>query len=289
MPCSCPRRSFPGNGNYVNSRSFFAIDTAPTSALRRIRSHLTRPQVLLILGGVAIVLGMSGPFDTYSAMRPGPRMTYWTLLVFVTYATGFATSAFLSDPLAQRVPGRWPQVLLSGVGAGLCVSLVLAVFNYLALKNPEFPSVWTDNLIPVIAITVIITALLETFQSHTPEAQNTGKTNLLDRLPLDKRGCLVSLSVSDHYVDVVTTKGREMLLLRLGDAIREAALTPGLQVHRSHWVALDQVTQARRTGETAVLTTSVGDEIPVSRTYMRAVRASGLLPNTGISKGSGNG
>lgn len=250
---------------------------------------MTRPQVLLVLAGVAVVLGMSGPFDTYSSMRPGPRLVYWALLVFMTYATGFTTSVILSDLLVKLVPSRWPRVLLSGVSAGFCVSLVLAVFNFLALENPEFPAVWTANLLPAIAIAVIVTALLETFQTNVPEAQDTAIANLLDRLPLDKRGRLVSLSVSDHYVDVVTTQGREMLLMRLGDAIQEAAFTPGLQVHRSHWVALDQVSQVRRTGETALLITSTGDEIPVSRTYMGVVRKSGLLPNTGSSARVGNG
>ncbi|MCF6232952.1 MAG: LytTR family transcriptional regulator [Rhodobacteraceae bacterium] len=241
--------------------------------------------MLLVLGGVAIVLGMSGPFDTYSAMRPGPRLIYWTLLVFVTYATGFVTSDALFELLQKRVQGRWPRTFLSGVGAGLCVSVVLGFFNFLALENPEFPSVWIDNLVPVIAITVIVTALFESLQPNTPMAQNLSRPDLLDRLPLDKRGDLVSLSVSDHYVDVVTTKGREMLLMRLSDSIRETALTPGLQVHRSHWVALDQVTQACRTGETALVITSAGDQIPVSRTYMGKLRKSGLLPNVGPGNG----
>lgn len=265
------------------------IDRQSSSTLREIRNHLGRPQVLLILGGVAFVLGMSGPFDTYSSMRPGPRMIYWTLLVFLTYATGFATSEFLFKRLAKQVHGKWPRTFLSGVGAGLCVSLVLGVFNYLALENLELPLDWIDNLLAVIAITVIITALLESFKSNSTEAQNTLKPDLLDRLPLNRRGDLVSLSVSDHYVDVVTTKGREMLLMRLGDAIREATLTPGLQVHRSHWVALGQVAQARRAGETALLITSAGDEIPVSRTYMAALRKSGLLPSAGSSVGADHG
>ncbi|MCW1932118.1 LytTR family DNA-binding domain-containing protein [Pararhodobacter zhoushanensis] len=97
------------------------------------------------------------------------------------------------------------------------------------------------------------------------------------RLPLDKRGALISLSVQDHYVEVVTLRGRELLLMRLSDAIAETGGDVGLQVHRSHWVALDQVRAARREGARGVLTLSDGREIPVSRTYAAAAKAAGLF------------
>ncbi|MCB1397271.1 MAG: LytTR family transcriptional regulator, partial [Rhodobacteraceae bacterium] len=85
------------------------------------------------------------------------------------------------------------------------------------------------------------------------------------------------LSVQDHYVEVVTTRGRELLLMRLSDAIAETEGCAGLQVHRSHWVALDQVQAAHRDGARAVLTLSDGREIPVSRTYVPAAKEAGLL------------
>ena len=87
----------------------------------------------------------------------------------------------------------------------------------------------------------------------------------------------MSLSVQDHYVEVTTTKGRELILLRLGDAMAEVGETAGLQVHRSHWVATDQVTAARRDGARAILTMSDGRDIPVSRTYVPAIKEAGLL------------
>jgi DNA-binding LytR/AlgR family response regulator len=101
---------------------------------------------------------------------------------------------------------------------------------------------------------------------------------LLDRLPLDKRGPLVSISVEDHYVRVRTAQGEELLLMRLTDAIREVGASKGVQVHRSHWVALDAVRAARREGDRAILTMAHGPEIPVSRTNVPAIREAGLLP-----------
>jgi len=69
-----------------------------------------------------------------------------------------------------------------------------------------------------------------------------------------------------------------MLLMRLSDAIRETAPTAGLQVHRSHWVARDQIASVKRTGDRAIMTLKTGAEIPASRTYIPALRDAGLLP-----------
>ena len=72
---------------------------------------------------------------------------------------------------------------------------------------------------------------------------------LLARLPHGTRGKLLHLAVADHPVDVTTDRGHALVLIRLSDAIAETAPTPGLQVHRSHWVALDAVRGTRQVGK----------------------------------------
>ena len=43
--------------------------------------------------------------------------------------------------------------------------------------------------------------------------------------------------MEDHYVRVFTDAGESLILLRLSDAMAEVRDVPGLQIHRSHWVA----------------------------------------------------
>ena len=116
-------------------------------------------------------------------------------------------------------------------------------------------------------------------QREAVSPATTQSPALLDRLPFDKRGPLLALSVSDHYVEVRTSKGHELLLMRLSDAIRETAPEPGLQIHRSHWVAKSAVQSARRDGARAFLTLIDGTEVPASRTYLPALKEAGLLPD----------
>jgi len=100
---------------------------------------------------------------------------------------------------------------------------------------------------------------------------------ILDRVPLRQRSRLIALIVEDHYVDIVTDKGRTLVLMRLADAIREAAPVPGLQVHRSHWVAFDAVVRAQRSEGKVMLELSNGMRLPVSRGFLPAAKDAGLV------------
>jgi DNA-binding LytR/AlgR family response regulator len=100
---------------------------------------------------------------------------------------------------------------------------------------------------------------------------------ILERVSLPQRGRLIALIVEDHYVDIVTDKGRTLVLMRLADAIREAAPVPGLQVHRSHWVALAAVAKTLRSEGKVLLELSNGMKLPVSRGYLPAARDAGLV------------
>ncbi|MGI9353558.1 MAG: LytTR family DNA-binding domain-containing protein [Rhizobiaceae bacterium] len=41
----------------------------------------------------------------------------------------------------------------------------------------------------------------------------------------------------EHYVEVVTDRGRYLVLMRLTDAVEVCGLCDGMRVHRSAWVS----------------------------------------------------
>ena len=100
---------------------------------------------------------------------------------------------------------------------------------------------------------------------------------LIRRLPEAQRGALLRLSVRGHYTDVHTENGTVSLLLRFSDAMAEVGDTPGLQVHRSHWVARAAVQGSRRHNGRIFLLTLDGAELPVSRNHLAAAAEAGLL------------
>ncbi|MBF9059753.1 hypothetical protein HKCCSP123_11225 [Rhodobacterales bacterium HKCCSP123] len=251
----------------------------PQSALREIRAHLGRPLTLTALAGATAVLVLAGPFGTLESLGPAGRIGYWGAVVASTYAAGTAVNVLLRP----RVGGlaRGVRVAAIALATALVVTALVVGLNLLLLGVVPDADGRGGVVAAIFAIAAIASATLHLTRSEEEPARAEdadGPPPLLARLPLEKRGALVALSVEDHYVRIRTTRGEEMLLMRLGDAIREAAPTPGLQVHRSHWVAIGAVRAARREGDRAVLEMAVGGDIPASRSHIPALREAGLLP-----------
>lgn len=266
-----------GNGAFVTDGDYRVTDTPLHLALRELRLDFTNPKGLIALTGVGLIFGVSGPFGTFLDLTLIPRIIYWLVVVFATYATGSVINHYLQFRHGNRLGPFWRQILLLGTATACGVFVVLTVINVVAFGT------WFDGARGVAltfgmvwSISVLVVAMLLVF-SPLIDDDGDGPPALLDRLPLDKRGPLVSLSAEDHYVAVTTTRGTELILMRLSDAIRETGPVVGLQVHRSHWVALDAVRTATRSGDRAVLTLVDGREITASRSYLPALRAAGLF------------
>ncbi|WP_049835008.1 LytTR family DNA-binding domain-containing protein [Octadecabacter temperatus] len=240
---------------------------------------MAQPARLAGLLGASVVLTLMGPFNTSEVMRVAPRLAYWAAVVFSCYTIGYFANQ-IGGHLAGPRAGFAKRLIFCG---GLTALGVLAAVYVLTGLAIGYWAVGRDLLLlsaNVIAISSIITAVFLLIDDSETAPESAALPVILDRLPFDKRGALVSLSVEDHYVRIRTTNGEDMVLLRLADAMREVGDTTGLQVHRSHWIALDQVTAAARKGDGAILSMASGPDIPVSRANISSIKEAGLLPRT---------
>lgn len=155
---------------------------------------------------------------------------------------------------------------------GFVVVTLLLLFGHQAL-HLLFPGTFTDFwsymmlLLPIQL--AIFGAFLCAFDIHIDYAEVTGRwtdTPLQRLLPYDKRGKLVFLRASDHYVIVRTTKGEHELRMRFADALDRLGTARGLQVHRSFWVAQDYLATPRKEGRRMVMRVD-NVTIPISATY----------------------
>lgn len=228
---------------------------------------------LAVLG---LVVGLVGPFGTYP-MGTLPRLVYWAMVVFGTAVIGTLCSGLLVRLLRPLVPPLVADIL-GGAIAGLPVTLVVLAINSVAF-GPATHSIGVGTLVVSCSIiTASVTLLVSLFaRREAPELADRAAPRLLDRMPLPVRGRLLHLAVADHYVEVTTDRGKALLLMRLSDAIGEAAPVEGLQVHRSHWVALAAVRKATRKAGKPVVELETGTVVPISRTYLAEARAAGLI------------
>lgn len=268
-----------GKRGFASGRRGFVTDKPSSFALRELRAHLGAPEVLAIQAGIGILLGISGPFGTFDGLALLPRLIYWMGIVFGTYALGSAVSLLVIDRLDAR--SDWPvalKVFRGGIIIGLGVVVFLGLWNLPFFGwQGLFGQVLVAGMLASFGVAWIVLGLRTVFPDPATSSE-TRLPALLQRLPLEKRGALIALCATDHYVEVITENGRELVLMRLADAIEETAPTRGVQVHRSHWIALAQVRGVERRGEGALLDMGDGLEIPVSRRHMSTIRAAGLLP-----------
>jgi hypothetical protein len=273
-----PERCSPPKPAFGSNKDRFVSDARPQSALREWRDHLRHPATLVAMGAVALILALIGPYGTSDLLRPLPRFGYWALIVPATYGAGSLVVTWL-----RAVLPPWPFALrmgLAGVTTGLAVAGVVLGVNALALGFVPAPDALPGFVGNVAGVAMVVTlAIAYVTRQHTGATPvRPAPPTILQRVPLEKRGALLALSVEDHYVKVHTSNGTEMLLMRLSDAMREVGDLRGAQVHRSHWVAFNAVRAARRDGDRAILTLTTGTDIPVSRANMSKVKEAGLLP-----------
>lgn len=258
----------------------------------------------LIWIAVSVALSGLGPINPRSGLPVPQLLGYWLTVLGVAIALGAGLRQ-----VALRLVGRgrrpWVVDALLVPAFVLLYTPALHRFNQLVFgATAQLSLAETGLLVAGLVLVVVLTREafglhapgvnvwrpLEPVPASEPEAEPpTGAPDpampaapataeidepvpLLRRLPAPMRGEIHVVSSANHYVDVRTVRGVTSLLLRFSDALDELGETPGLQIHRSHWVADRAVAHLRRAGNRLYVVLSCGNELPVSRTHARAVR-----------------
>jgi DNA-binding LytR/AlgR family response regulator len=231
--------------------------------------------------GLAIAVVAAG-FMAYSGafgsdrLGAAPRFAYWLGLMVVGWLWGLFVSSYLFGPTGRTGSRLWLRVLLTALAIAVPYSVVVGVVTWLA-RGSHFWSLADilDLLLSVTLISAVMIVLnvLVGRQMATSTSASATPAKFLDRLPLKLRGAQVwAVEAEDHYLRLHSSRGQDLILMRLSDAIDELQGIEGAQVHRSWWVARDAITEAVRGDGRATLTLKDGAEVPVSRTFARVLR-----------------
>jgi hypothetical protein len=239
---------------------------------------------MLALGGA---LGLSGPFGTYEEFGGAARLAYWILAVMGVWGLiellAFAAARLMPERARPR-PALALTLLVALAAWPGTAWLVLLERGLLARPvDADWLATWLEILVLGTGLTLTAHGLRLGPAAWLP-ARGDGhgadtrppaeRPHLLGRLPGPARtGRLLALSADGHYVRVITDRGEGQLLMRLTDAIAETGDEPGLQVHRSHWVARHAVIERRSDGERWWLVLENGRAVPVSRRRRKTVAA----------------
>jgi hypothetical protein len=230
--------------------------------------------VIAVIAGLFLAFG--GAFGTADAPL-GRRLAYWLVTMVITTAIAMG----VSGPIwAAEWGGRWPWVKLAG-----CTFLLSFILT---------PVVWLLSIAPfrvtgdgganpwrlygsVLVISAAMTTLnLLAERRAAAQPAVAPPVRFLDRLPPRLRGAeLYAVEAEDHYLRLHTSRGSDLILLRLSDAMAELEGLEGTQTHRSWWVARGAVQDVQRGDGRAVLKLKGDVEAPVSRTFAKTLREKG--------------
>ncbi|AZB62919.1 LytTR family transcriptional regulator [Cereibacter sphaeroides] len=238
------------------------------SVSRPYAECLAAPLPWIVWAVASVGLAVSGPFGSYQTVALPERLLVWSALVAITLGLGLALRVWFAAVGLRD--------LKRGAGLALAVAGVLTLPIWWLMQlafGPEAPSAL--EVAPALFCAGL--GLSSVRLGGRPQPVPDGQPRLLQRMEPELRGALVSMTVRDHYVDVVTSAGLSSLLLRFSDAMDETEGVPGAQVHRSHWVAWSAVTGTEREPGKLFLLLSDGSRIPVSRAHRAKLEERGLV------------
>lgn len=237
-----------------------------------LRSYV-RPLVVAVAAGAFLALiGALGTFD----MLLGARLAYWIGLSSLGAVLGTTTALAVSRLWPGLDATWWRALIIVAVLTPLFATLVWIAGGRAPLTPRVVATYFGITLVMTSGMTALMTlATRRPIETHAapPEAP---PPRFLERLPPRLRGGeLYAVQAEDHYLRLHTSKGQDLILLRLSDAVAELEGIEGAQTHRSWWVAKAAVRDAKRGDGRAVLTLTSGVEAPVSRAYARTLREAG--------------
>lgn len=267
------------------------------TTLRELHLVVKAPRFWATFASVVLVFWVTGPYGTGERLAAVPRFGFWLVLHSATWAIAIV-SAVLANGLRERIASGFVRMMIGAAVASIPIGLVTtalaaATFSVAPTTGSVAADIATGLVLSLLFcaltwMTMNREATVELSDTDTaakaseegadrvsaglPYRTEPGRVPLLQRLKPANRGLPLHLTVSDHYTEVTTTLGRELILLRFADALGELGPVPGLQVHRSHWVADANVARLVRTNGRMTILLGDGTEVPVSRTYAASVR-----------------
>lgn len=247
----------------------------------------------LIFACAIITFAFTGPFGTYDDLTFLSRLLYWSVAIL---GSGVFFWTIMYQTIYRPWLGRFPKLFRLVVGAAIAAipaSVVIYILQinlrHIPVPVERLPWLWFVVLFVGIGIGVIyfISPFGRFLQpEHNDPNLPVGSPGGLDemqpvndinhrpvffeRLSDDLGLELVSLSMNDHYIEVVTIQGKAMLHMKFSDAMMELAEYPGAQIHRSHWVARRAVGQIEKQGRSIAMGMKDGRNLPISGTYKSA-------------------
>lgn len=269
----------PDNRSYADARRNFADMPPLQFALREVQGHLRRPAFWIGLAAAIAILVVTGPSGTLHRYDAPGRLAYWGSVAFITFVTGLFFTILSVRLILPRIGARTAAVGIGAILAAIPITAEVWVANlvFSGRADTSFASIAAQ-----FGLCAVISAGVATIYDMSARAPAAGpvaapepapqEAPFLKRLPIGLGRDLISLQAQDHYLEVTTARGRDLILMRLGDAEKELEDYPGMRVHRSWWIARSAVAGIESGNDRTSVRLTNDVLVPVARSRRAALR-----------------
>lgn len=258
--------------------------------------HLASPQNLRLGALVLALICISQIDDPLVDASIGQELLFWLARHGVFLAGHYIAIIFVARFMSGRLAKpAWlkPVVIVSAIGLLPLALVEILIEPYLPMR-PEYVDdalwayspllAWLSEYLTFFTIVVPIHLLLWLVIDRPAIAGDIAAQELSEAVPdflretsIARAEDVLALKAEEHYLRVYVQTGSELLHCRFRDALTQMPAELGLQVHRSWWVAANAVRSAQRGTRRWQLNLTVDIRVPVSDSYVGAVRERGWL------------
>lgn len=262
---------------------------------QRLKHHQKIKNLFISLA-VGCVLGLLGVFGM-DAFPLHISILYWSITCAVGWLIYSPLIALVNAKCETFISKEWLRIAIGALLGSVLMAFAVPVISWAFFANElqflgRFLNIFPKTCLigGIITFFALIREIFDTQKQQLiasmqaleaskhaeQEVSNKPYEDFIKQIPLEKRGDLYCLEMSDHYVKVYTSKGHHMLLMRFKDALQALESYSGLQTHRSWWVATSAIEKVTRSNRKLVLMLKNGLTVPVSKTYAEQVKEAGF-------------
>lgn len=249
------------------------------TCFRRFAEISTSPVFYSLLTAFVFVGAIIGPYGMREQLGFFERLAFSLQTNLVLWPIGIAVAVPIRIAVFRLHPNRMMSLIIGCLCAGLAITPVLYFLLRAQIDAGFALGDYFEYSVLFFVLASIITFITvkisrESAGGPLPDqpqttvvmkAESATKSELMNRLAPGKRGRVLALIAQDHYVEVITRRGAELILMRLSDAIAEVGAEPGMRVHRSAWVAFDAIESIGREQRRSFALLINGRKVPVAR------------------------
>jgi len=209
-------------------------------------------KALLLEGGFMVLLGLAlghaGPYGTFEKFDLLFRLAFWIVILCVPWSISKCLFLLAEKFAPSGLSKTYITVMLMPLLAILGSAAVTGINIKVGLYGTEtFFEVWPYSILVWLVFSfAIILPMILIATTLAKDQRKTGVTTMMEffhhKLPDSLAGgVLIALKAEDHYLRVITDRGSALILMKFEDALAALNGYPGIQTHRSWWIASEQL------------------------------------------------